>query len=83
MVKQLSGPSPQPGDPIMARANPNPTTKLSTLFTDPFLKDAFRRAEDDGPDEAFAECDHPRSLDGGAAEQLCQSATGRRVLVEA
>jgi hypothetical protein len=31
MVKQLSGPSPQPGDQPMARANPNLTTKLSTL----------------------------------------------------
>lgn len=67
----------------MTRATANPTTKLSDLFTDPFLRDAFRRAENDGPDEAFAECDHPRTLDGGAAEQLCQTATGRRILVEA
>ena len=54
-------------------------TKLSALFSDPFLRDAFRRAEDDGPFEAFAEVDHPRTLDGGAAELLL----GRRIPVEA
>ena len=61
------------------------TTPLSQLFNDPDLRAAFRRAEDDGDDfSVFVESDHPRTLDGGAAEQLCQTSAGRRrVLVEA
>lgn len=60
-----------------------PMIRLSDLFNDPFLRDAFLRAEGDHPgeDDAVAVAtDHPRKLDGGAAERLC-TATGRRVRV--
>jgi hypothetical protein len=43
---------------------------LSTLFTDPFLRDAFRRAED-GDSMTFAvPPTRPRMLGGGAAEAV-------------
>lgn len=60
-------------------ANSNYTTKLSSMFRDPFLKAAFQAAEDDGTASAFAETDHPRTIDGGAAERMTETA-GRRVL---
>ncbi|WP_256807782.1 hypothetical protein [Bradyrhizobium sp. Bra64] len=65
----------------MAQANRHSTTKLSTLFRDPFLRAAFQAAEDDGAAPLMADADHPRTLDGGAAEVMPD--TGRRVLVEA
>lgn len=67
----------------MAQADSNHTTKLSALFRDPFLRAAFQAAEDDGLAPALVESDHPRTLDGGAAEVI--GATGRqlRALVEA
>jgi hypothetical protein len=40
---------------------------------------AFHAAEDDGLAPSFAETDHPRILDGGAAERLTET-TGHRVL---
>lgn len=49
------------------------------MFRDPFLKAAFQAAEDDGTASAFAETDHPRTIDGGAAERMTETA-GRRVL---
>ncbi len=49
----------------MAQANSNHTTKLSALFHDPFLRDVFARAEDDGDVPSMAETDHPPSLTGG------------------
>jgi hypothetical protein len=70
----------------MAKAKRDSITTLSSLFRDPLIRDAFARAERDNDDGtyAFAECDHPRRLDGGAAEQLCQSTFRRsRALVEA
>jgi hypothetical protein len=70
----------------MARTSTQPTTNLSRLIGDPFVRSAFERAERDLGDDyaAMAEVDHPRRLDGGAAEQLCQSTVHRsRALVEA
>jgi hypothetical protein len=71
----------------MAQANSKPTTtRLSALIKDPFVRSAFARAERDLGDDhaAMAEEDHPRRLDGGAAERLCQSTVRRsRALVEA
>jgi|GraSoi_2013_60cm_1033757.scaffolds.fasta_scaffold199337_2 hypothetical protein len=73
----------------MSRANPNNTTKptaflnavarihLSHLFNDPYVAAAFKAAEDDGLAPALVEIDHPRTLDGGAAEVAV------RALVEA
>ncbi|MCA6105106.1 hypothetical protein [Bradyrhizobium australafricanum] len=51
----------------MARATANHTTKLSSLFRDPFVAAAFQRAEDDGLTGELVEIDRPRKLDGGAA----------------
>lgn len=62
----------------MPKATSNPITKLSSLFVDPFLKAAFERAEDDGLTGELVETDHPRHLDGGAAEVIGD--TGRRIL---
>jgi hypothetical protein len=71
----------------MAKANHDPsTTRLSELFTDPMVRSAFARAERDLGDDylALAEQDHPRTLDGGAAELLTGSGARRlRALVEA
>jgi hypothetical protein len=63
----------------MAQAKSNPTTKLSSLFRDPFLRAAFQAAEDDGLAGDLVETDHPRSLGGGAAEHMTDT-TGRRLL---
>jgi len=49
------------------------------MFRDPFLRAAFQAAEDDGLAPALVETDHPRTLDGGAAERMTET-TGRRVL---
>jgi len=54
---------------------------LSSLFRDPVLRAAFRRAEDDGLTGELVEIDRPRRLDGGVSETI--PATGRRVQVEA
>jgi hypothetical protein len=71
----------------MARANTHSTTTpLSSHFRDPFVRSAFERAERDLPGDqaALVEEDHPRSLDGGAAERLCGSTLRRLpVLVDA
>jgi hypothetical protein len=53
----------------MARAT-SQNTRLSTLFVDPFLRAAFKAAEDDGLAPALVETDHPRTLDGGAVVSL-------------
>jgi hypothetical protein len=57
--------------------------QLSLMIRDPFVAAAFKAAEDDGLAPDLAEVDHPRLLDGGAAEVIGD--TGRRVrsLVEA
>ena len=58
----------------MAQADRKPTTpRLSSLCRDPALKAIFERAERDLGDDyaAMVEVDHPRHLDGGAAERLC------------
>jgi hypothetical protein len=65
----------------MAEADSNHTTKLSALIRDPFVRDAFLRAETDLGDDyaALVETDHPPMLDGGAAERMTEAA-GHRVL---
>jgi hypothetical protein len=63
----------------MAQADSNHTTKLSSMFRDPFVRAAFQAAEDDGLAPAFVETDHPRTLDGGAAARMTET-TGRRIL---
>jgi hypothetical protein len=50
---------------------------LSHLFQDPFLRAAFKAAEDDGLAPDLVDIDHPKALDGGAAEIAPD--TGRRV----
>ena len=64
----------------MAQATDDPTTlPLSQLFQDPFLRDAFERAErDNEAGDCFAVTDHPPSLNSGAAELLA-SCGARRV----
>jgi hypothetical protein len=49
---------------------------LSQLFTDPFLRTAFARAEQDGTAPLAVMVDRPRILTGGAAKRV-------RELVEA
>jgi hypothetical protein len=51
---------------------------LSHLFQDPFLRAAFRAAEDDGLAPAIVEIDNPKTLDGGAVERV--TVTDRRAL---
>jgi hypothetical protein len=57
--------------------------QISLMIRDPFVSAAFKAAEDDGLTPSLVEIDHPRNLDGGAAEVVPD--TGRRVraLVEA
>jgi hypothetical protein len=43
---------------------------LSHLFQDPFLRAAFKAAEDDGLAPSLVEIDNPIMLDGGAAERV-------------
>jgi hypothetical protein len=50
---------------------------LSHLFRDPFVAAAFKAAEDDGLAPGLVDVDHPRTLDGGAAEII--PAAGRRI----
>jgi hypothetical protein len=68
----------------MPKTDSKYTTKLSVMFRDPFLRAAFEAAEDDGLAPALVKTDHPRTLDGGAAERMTET-TGRhiRALVEA
>jgi hypothetical protein len=57
------------------------STPLSHLFTDPDVRAAFWRAEQDLGDDyaALVLTDHPRTLDGGAAALL--AATTSRKLI--
>jgi hypothetical protein len=43
---------------------------LSHLFQDPFLRAAFKAAEDDGLAPLAMQVDHPKTLNGGAAERI-------------
>jgi hypothetical protein len=65
----------------MAQADSKHTTKLSALIRDPFVREAFLRAETDLGDDyaALVETDHPAMLDGGAAERMTETA-GHRIL---
>jgi len=47
---------------------------LSHLFQDPFLRAAFKGAEDDGLAPALVEIDNPLTLDGGVAERVLETA---------
>jgi hypothetical protein len=49
---------------------------LSHLFRDPFVAAAFNAAEDDGLAPDLAETDHPKTLDGDAAELVLAMAEG-------
>jgi hypothetical protein len=51
--------------------------RLSQLIRGPFVARAFKAAEDDGLAGDLVDVDHPRTLDGGAAELA--PAIGRRV----
>jgi hypothetical protein len=57
--------------------------QISLMIRDPYVAKAYRAAEDDGLAPDLVETDHPKHLDGGAAEVI--GATGRHVrgLVEA
>jgi len=59
----------------MARAASN--IELSKLIRDPFVRDAFARAEDDGLAPDLVGIDNPKTLDGGSAAPT--PATGRSV----
>lgn len=51
----------------MARADAHPTTNLSSLIRDPFVRVAFKAAERDGLAPHPVLIDTPPSLNGGAA----------------
>jgi hypothetical protein len=51
----------------MTRADAQPTTNLSSLIRDPFVRAAFEAAERDGLATPAVLIDNPPSLDGGAA----------------
>jgi hypothetical protein len=57
--------------------------QISLMIRDPYVARAFKAAEDDGLVPDPVETDHPKYLDGGAAEVI--GATGRHIrgLVEA
>ncbi|WP_146159783.1 hypothetical protein [Bradyrhizobium sp. MOS002] len=67
----------------MRSAKHDSTTKLSNLFRDPYLRDVFARAEDDGLAPDLAETDNPPMLSGGAAEVVPTAGHRVRMLVEA
>jgi hypothetical protein len=52
--------------------------QISLMIRDPFVAAAFKAAEDDGLAPSLVQIDHPKTLDGGAAEVIGD--TGRRVL---
>ena len=51
----------------MSRADAQPTTNLSSLIRDPFVRAAFAAAERDGLAPLAVLVDNPPSFDGGAA----------------
>lgn len=57
--------------------------RLSQITRDPFVSAAFRAAEDDGLAPDLVETDHPKHLDGGAAEVVGETGRHIRALVEA
>jgi hypothetical protein len=56
--------------------------RVSQMIRDPFVSAAFRSAEDDGLAPDMAEFDHPKHLDGGAAEVVGETGRHIRALVE-
>jgi hypothetical protein len=57
--------------------------QLSLMIRDPFVAAAFKAAEDDGLAPDLVDLDHPRILDGGAAEVIGDTGRYVRALVEA
>jgi hypothetical protein len=57
--------------------------QISLMIRDPFVAAAFRRAEDDGLAPDLVETDHPKHLDGGAAEVIGETGRHIRAMVEA
>jgi hypothetical protein len=55
---------------------------LSHLFQDPFVAAALKAAEDDGLAPDLVESDHPKTLEGGAAERLTVTARHARAIME-
>jgi hypothetical protein len=64
-------------------SSPRPT--VSHLMQDPFVREAFERAERwEGDDFGeLVETDHPPSLDGGATEVVADTGRHIRALLEA
>lgn len=54
----------------MAKAVSN--IPLSSLFSDPYVRAAFWRAERDQGETFAVPADRPRQLDGGAAERVLE-----------
>jgi hypothetical protein len=54
----------------MAGAADHPTTKLSSMIRDPFVRAAFEAVERDGLSPAAAVIDRPPALVGGAAAEI-------------
>lgn len=48
--------------------------QISLMIRDPFVAAAFRAAEDHGLAPDLVETDHPKTLDGGAAERVLEMA---------
>jgi hypothetical protein len=60
---------PKPASEFLTLVN---RLQISLMIRDPFVAAAFRRAEDDGLAPALVDLDHPRMLDGGAAEHVLE-----------
>jgi hypothetical protein len=56
--------------------------RVSQMIRNPFVAAAFRAAEDDGLAPDLVETDHPKRLDGGAAEVIGDTGRHIRALVE-
>jgi len=56
---------------------------ISLMIRDPYVARAFKAAEDDGLAADLVETDHPKWLDGGAAEVIGDTGRHVRCLVEA
>ena len=57
--------------------------QISLMIRDPFVARAFRAAEDDGLAPDLVETDHPKHLNGGAAEVIGETDRKIHAMVEA
>jgi hypothetical protein len=48
--------------------------QLSLMIRDPFVAAAFKSAEDDGLAPSFVAIENPKTLDGGVAERVLETA---------